>query len=966
MSRIPWIVFLAFATPLSHARLERAICGTHRDTWKEELHLHRQARQKLAGRAAAVSRPARADIGNIAILEDSDGVVARRNEFNLDLKSIRFTPSDPAASRYRFAAAGDTFDQAAAAAGQPLDLNDDDSRLRPLPFSFSFFGKTYQEVFVNSDGNLTFTSGDSASSERSLGRIVAGPPRIAPLFMDLDPSRARDSVRVLAEAGRFVVTWIGVPEYQDFGLGAPQTMQVRLYPDGRIELAYNGVNTSGAVVGIAPGSLMGSTSVLSFLAGGAQEFSAAVLERFGGSEEIDVATAAQKFYETHDDSYDYLVFFNNLGLGALSGAVAFESTVRNSRGGYGDPPVDVGREYGSPSRLQAVMNMGHLGQYPLDPNAFVPARRLSRDTTLTIIGHEAGHLFLAYASIRDPANPRARPMLGFQNAHWAFTFNSEASLLEGNRIRDNGPGTTPRFSTVAAAEGYAPLDQYLMGFRAPEEVPPTFLVAGAGASFAFRQPQPGVDFDGERQDIRVEQVIEAEGRRTPDSTVSQRRYRFAFLLVVRQGSQPSQADLDQIETYRREFEAFYRRASSDRAAADTALRLALRMSVFPAAGVVAGRSAQATLSLQRPASAPVSVALSSRNGLVSAPGSVTIPGGQSSASFSITGVRGGVDEISAVPADTRYDSASARIQVAPDLQALSLTLESGGGQRPAGDGPLPDPVVLRVTDVNRLPYPGVRVQAVTVPMGSVEPALAASDAEGRVSFRWTPGANPDNFLRVFLEGAPQSAVNVASLNSRILGEAINAASYTPVLAPGMLATLFGTNLTGGVPATADFPWPPSLGGVEITLGGQPASILYVSDTQINFLTPDVAPAAQAPLVINTASSASRTAMVRIAPVSPGIFYNAASGFGAILNAGTAETTSASPAPRGGFVEIYCTGLGALKDRETALAPAVTIGGAPAQVVYSGLASGYTGLYQVNVQVPADAPSGPQVLTLEIG
>ncbi|MBI1785951.1 MAG: hypothetical protein HYR60_00090, partial [Acidobacteria bacterium] len=47
-------------------------------------------------------------------------------------------------------------------------------------------------------------------------------------------------------------------------------------------------------------------------------------------------------------------------------------------------------------------------------------------------------------------------------------------------------------------------------------------------------------------------------------------------------------------------------------------------------------------------------------------------------------------------------------------------------------------------------------------------------------------------------------------------------------------------------------------------------------------------------------------------------------------------------------------------------PAVTIGGAPAQVVYSGLASGYTGLYQVNVQVPADAPSGPQVLTLEIG
>ena len=33
-------------------------------------------------------------------------------------------------------------------------------------------------------------------------------------------------------------------------------------------------------------------------------------------------------------------------------------------------------------------------------------------------------------------------------------------------------------------------------------------------------------------------------------------------------------------------------------------------------------------------------------------------------------------------------------------------------------------------------------------------------------------------------------------------------------------------------------------------------------------------------------------------------------------------------------------------------PTVTIGGAPAQVMFSGLAPGFVGLYQVNVQVPA--------------
>ena len=54
-------------------------------------------------------------------------------------------------------------------------------------------------------------------------------------------------------------------------------------------------------------------------------------ERFGGTLELDVTTAAQRFYETHEDAYDYLVFFNNLGIPPAASAVAYESTVRNSR-----------------------------------------------------------------------------------------------------------------------------------------------------------------------------------------------------------------------------------------------------------------------------------------------------------------------------------------------------------------------------------------------------------------------------------------------------------------------------------------------------------------------------------------------------------------------------------------------------------------------------------------------------------
>ena len=50
---------------------------------------HARAREPMAVPAVSANR----DAGNIAIIEDTDGVVARQNEFNLDLKTLRFTPA---------------------------------------------------------------------------------------------------------------------------------------------------------------------------------------------------------------------------------------------------------------------------------------------------------------------------------------------------------------------------------------------------------------------------------------------------------------------------------------------------------------------------------------------------------------------------------------------------------------------------------------------------------------------------------------------------------------------------------------------------------------------------------------------------------------------------------------------------------------------------------------------------------
>jgi hypothetical protein len=91
------------------------------------------------------------------------------------------------------------------------------------------------------------------------------------------------------------------------------------------------------VVGIAPGNLQGSTTLVDFRTDPTGDYSAAVAERFGNTLAIDIVTVAQQFYQTHEDAYDYLVIYNNMDIPSMPGAVAYESTVRSSGTGYGYP-----------------------------------------------------------------------------------------------------------------------------------------------------------------------------------------------------------------------------------------------------------------------------------------------------------------------------------------------------------------------------------------------------------------------------------------------------------------------------------------------------------------------------------------------------------------------------------------------------------------------------------------------------
>jgi hypothetical protein len=167
--------------------------------------------------------------------------------------------------------------------------------------------------------------------------------------------------------------------------------------------------------------------------------------------------------------------------------------------------------------------------------------------------------------------------------------------------------------------------------------------------------------------------------------------------------------------YRLQFEQYYGQAASGRAAADTALRLSLRLSTFPAVGLFAGSTITASLSIQKPAPAPLTITLTTQSGAASVDPSVTIPAGATSVNFNLKGVHEGVDEIHARTADTSYDTAESHVQILSGPDAARLFVVSSD----------PQSVILRLTDVNNLPYPGVPVQA--------GDSTVISDSDGRVT-----------------------------------------------------------------------------------------------------------------------------------------------------------------------------------------------------------------------------------------
>ncbi|MCF6191610.1 MAG: S8 family serine peptidase [Candidatus Hydrothermae bacterium] len=136
--------------------------------------------------------------------------------------------------------------------GTQTSLNADDGTVTlTLPFSFPFYGQTYNQIIVGSNGIIEFANAQNPYSNASLPRTSMG-PLLAPFWDDLTVLNSQGS-SVYAGAvgsGRYAIEWVNVHRYND--TATTLTFEVILDQSGDIYFSYSRLsgNLQSATVGI--------------------------------------------------------------------------------------------------------------------------------------------------------------------------------------------------------------------------------------------------------------------------------------------------------------------------------------------------------------------------------------------------------------------------------------------------------------------------------------------------------------------------------------------------------------------------------------------------------------------------------------------------------------------------------------------------------------------------------------------
>lgn len=572
-----------------------------REAWVWHLANKQRLTEQFGAENLMAEIPAQ-DIADISVIQADSRILTAANFFDLTGRQVQFTPSG---GGYTIATSNGGFDTnfgtklnlTAAPAVNPKtnpapDPGDDAYIAQDLGFSFSFYGASFTNVAVSSNGFLAFRPAsvpqatfdlEAVDSGESLAKFQTSVPRIAPYWHDLDASAAvtqgSSGIYIRKDADRVVITWNNIRDFPndpttDNGV---HRFQVTLFSNGRIVFAYDQAQlTSLALAGISGGGTAPVPTLVNLNNPTTNAITTPIAELFSTSSKLDDIAAIQAFYASHPnrDVYDFIYLITDFPFD-LGDAFAFYLPLRNDAAGIGLPVGQSSETLNINSqKIQGLLNLSNISQaYPASP----VTRFLGANHALSIMGQEQGHRWLSFVGY--PGNDPIL-LLGRDDAHWSFFMNIESTIsspaarrsssAEGSVWRDNGNGS---FTSVNLIDGFSLLDQYLMGLRPASDVPDTFVITNPSGTVRTREsnPFPNVNVFGTRQTVTMNQILQANGNRTPNSNTSQKTFRAAVVLLVQAGTQASQATLDKVTLYRLAWESYFFQSASGLASINTGL-----------------------------------------------------------------------------------------------------------------------------------------------------------------------------------------------------------------------------------------------------------------------------------------------------------------------------------------------------------------------------------------------------------
>ena len=195
-------------------------------------------------------------------------------------------------------------------------------------------------------------------------------------------------------------------------------------------------------------------------------------------------------------------------------------------------------------------------------------------------------------------------------------------------------------------------------------------------------------------------------------------------------------------------------------------------------------------------------------------------------------------------------------------------------------------------------------------------------------------------------------------------------STDPVFAPDSIVDAYGSGLANTT-VSASGSLSTALGGTTVTITDSKgtsvlAPLFYVSPAQVNYAAPASLALTQATVMVKSGDSSTRNGTGTIVDVQPGVFTFNAAGLvaGSIVRAtdtrqvlqnvyavdgaGNVVAAPVDVSKDQVYMVFYATGI-----RRAQLSQVtVSIGGVSVPVAYSGTQGFFTGLDQVNVQLPA--------------